>query len=79
MVGLAAGVGITAIVVLVYGGNAWGAPDLGLWSAAWRSARPALVTGLIGLVAAPLVSAAAACFPARSILRGSAIETLMAE
>jgi hypothetical protein len=32
-----------------------------------------------GLMAAPLISALAAYFPARSILRGSAIETLAAE
>ncbi|MBN1430692.1 MAG: hypothetical protein JXB07_20140 [Anaerolineae bacterium] len=78
-VGLAAGVGIILVIVLVYGGNAWGAPDLDLWDMAWRSVRPALTSGVIGLVAAPIISAAAATFPARSILRGSAIETLTVE
>ncbi|UCC63251.1 MAG: HAMP domain-containing protein, partial [Anaerolineae bacterium] len=74
--GLIAGAGIGAIFALAHGGNAWGYPEIGLWDAAWRSVRPALGNGLVGLVAAPLLSAAAALFPVRAILRGSAVETL---
>jgi class 3 adenylate cyclase len=74
--GLAAGLGLVVILATVYGGNAWGVPDLDLWAAAYRSVQPALATGLVGLVAAPLVCAAAAWLPAQTILRGSAIETM---
>ncbi len=74
--GLLVGVGVVAVIVVTYGGNSWGVPDLDLWGAAWRSVQPALVTGLVGLIAAPFICAGAAWLPARSILRGSAIETM---
>jgi putative ABC transport system permease protein len=77
--GLVVGVGVVAIIVVTYGGNSWGVPDLDLWGAAWRSVQPALVTGLVGLLVAPIISAGAAWLPTRSLLRGSAIETLEAE
>ncbi len=76
--GLLVGVGVVIIIVVTYGGNSWGVPDLDLWEAAWRSAQPALVNALIGLIAAPFLCAVAAWLPARSILRSSAIETLEA-
>ncbi|RLC62837.1 MAG: hypothetical protein DRI48_09115 [Chloroflexi bacterium] len=63
-------------VVVTYGGNSWGAPDLDLWGTAWRSAQPALVSGLFGLLAAPVICAGAAWLPVRAFLRGSAIETM---
>ena len=78
-VGLVAGLGFTVILATVYGGNSFGFTDLDLWGAALRSVQPALLTGGLGLVAAPLVCAGAAWGPARSILRGSAIETMEAE
>ena|GEM_PF-577537 len=74
--GLVAGAGIIVILVVVYGGNSWGVPDLDLWGAAYRSVQPALFNGLVGLIAAPFVCAGAAWLPVRSILRGSAIETM---
>jgi ABC-type lipoprotein release transport system permease subunit len=77
--GLAAGLGVTLILATVYGGNTWGVPDLDLWAAAGRSAQPALATGLLGLLAAPFVCATAAWLPARSILHGTAIESLQVE
>ena len=76
LVGLAAGVGITIIFAVAYGGRPWGLVDLDLWKAAWQSARGALTVGAFGLFAAPLISAGAAWLPARRVLRGSAIETL---
>ena len=76
LLGLVIGVGAVIIIVVTYGGNSWGVPDLDLWGAAWRSAQPALVNGLVGLVAAPLICAGAAWLPARAILRGNAIQTL---
>jgi putative ABC transport system permease protein len=75
--GLVGGVGVTVILAVVYGGNAWGYPDLDLWPAAGRSIQPALLNGLVGLAAAPFICAGAAWLPARSILRGSAVETLL--
>lgn len=59
------------VIVPVYGGNAWGA--------AWCSVQPALLNGMVGLVIAPIICAAAAYFPACSIVRGSAIDTLLPE
>ncbi|MCP4541956.1 MAG: FtsX-like permease family protein [Chloroflexi bacterium] len=78
-VGLVAGAGIVVIVCVVYGGNGWGIPNLDLWAAAGRSIQPALFNGLVGLIAAPFICAGAAWLPVRSLLRGSAIETLEAE
>ncbi len=74
--GLIAGAGVSAIFVLTHGGNNWGYPDIDLVQAAWRSLRPATLNGLIGLAAAPFLSAIAAWFPARAILRGATIETM---
>ncbi|MFZ5918686.1 MAG: FtsX-like permease family protein [Chloroflexota bacterium] len=77
--GLVAGAGVTVILVVTYGGNGWGVPDLDLWPAAWRSVQPVLLNGLLGLIAAPFVCAGAAWLPGRRILRGSAVETLEGE
>jgi len=64
--GLVIGVGIAVILPLTYGGNGFGLPDLNLWSAAAHTARPALLNGLLGLLAAPLICAAAAYSVVRS-------------
>ncbi len=77
--GLMAGAGITVILAVTYGGNAWGIPDLPLWPAAWRSVQPASLNGLVGLFSAPFICATAAWLPVRAILRGAAIETLQVE
>ena len=58
--GLVIGVGIAVILPLTYGGNGFGLPDLDLWGAAAQSAKPALLNGLVGLLAAPLICAGAA-------------------
>ena len=76
--GLVVGVGVVLVIVVTYGGNSWGVPDLDLWGAALRSAQPALATGLVGLIAAPFICAGAAWLPVWAILRGTAIETLEA-
>jgi ABC-type antimicrobial peptide transport system permease subunit len=76
LVGVIAGVGITAILAVTYGGSSWGIFDLDLWPAAWRSVQPALKNGLVGLMFAPLICAAAAWLPVRSLVRGSAMETM---
>ena len=74
--GLVAGAGVVVILAVTYGGNAWGVLNLDLWGAAWRSLQPALFNGLVGLLAAPLICAGAAWLPVRSLLCGSAIETM---
>ncbi len=73
--GLVAGVGATVILALVAGGNSFGV-QLPLWPSAWIAVRPALLNGLIGLIAAPLISAGAAWLPTRPLLRAAAVETL---
>ncbi len=74
--GLIAGLGLIFVFVAVNGGNVWGLSDLPLWPSAWTSIQPAILNGLVGLVAAPLICAGAAWLPAKAMLRGSAIETL---
>jgi putative ABC transport system permease protein len=76
VLGLIAGIGTTFIMATVYGGNAWGVPEMDLWSAGWYAVQPALVNGLIGLVAAPFICVGAAWLPARSILSRSIIDAL---
>ncbi|MCJ7624665.1 MAG: ABC transporter permease, partial [Anaerolineaceae bacterium] len=76
VLGLVAGSGVTIIIATVYGGNAWGYPQLDLWAAAWRSVQPAMFSGLVGVIAAPMISALAASFPIRSILQNSVVEIL---
>jgi putative ABC transport system permease protein len=73
--GLVAGAGVTVILALVAGGSSFGV-QLPLWPSAWTAVRPALLNGLIGLIAAPLISAGAAWLPTRPLLRAAAVETL---
>ncbi len=77
--GLVVGVGITVIFAVTYGGNAWGIKDLPPWPSAWEAVQPALLTGLLGLLVAPFISAGAAWFPVRAVLHGPAIETMQPE
>jgi putative ABC transport system permease protein len=79
IVGLLAGLGFTVIFVVTYGGNAWGNNNLALWPTALKSAQAAFWVGFVGIIAAPLISAAAAWLPARRILRQNPIETLALE
>jgi hypothetical protein len=41
--------------------------------------QPALLNGLVGLVAAPFICAGATWLPVRSVLSGTAVETLRVE
>jgi putative ABC transport system permease protein len=79
LLGLVAGLGLTVIYIVTNGGNLYGLSDLPLWSSAWKSIQPAILSGLIGVVAAPLICAGAAWLAARPLLRGAAIETLHPE
>ncbi len=70
--GFVAGVGFVLIFVVTYGGNSWGL-TFPLWSTALAATQPALFTGFIGLVAAPIISALAAWLPTRKILHGKIV------
>jgi hypothetical protein len=71
--------GSVVIIVTTFGGRSWGVSDLALWPAAGRALQPTLLNSLIGLLAAPLISALAARGPLRRLLRGSAVDTLSAD
>lgn len=73
--GLVAGLGAVMIFVVTYGGNSFGL-ELDLWPAAFRAVQSALLTGAVGLVASPLMAAAAAWLPARTLLRKNPVEAL---
>jgi ABC-type antimicrobial peptide transport system permease subunit len=74
--GLIAGAGLTVIVVMVRGVAGMGLTNVNLWTIMWNSVQPALITGIVGVIAAPFIAGAAAWIPARSVLRGTPIETL---
>jgi putative ABC transport system permease protein len=78
-VGLVASVGLTVIFATVYGGGSVGVENYQPWAAAFRTLPKVLPTSLMGVLASPLICALAAYFPANSILRGAAIETLRPE
>ncbi|MBN1964915.1 MAG: FtsX-like permease family protein [Anaerolineae bacterium] len=73
--GLVAGAGFVLIFVVTYGGNSWGI-TFDLWQAAFKSTGPAVINGLVGLIAAPVVAALAAWGPTRRLLREKPVETL---
>lgn len=77
--GLIAGVGLTAIFGLSFGGIPFGLMDLDLWNAIGRGIQPVLLSGLLGITITPLVSAGAAWLTSRSTLRDSAIQALQTE
>ncbi|MEJ2748647.1 MAG: FtsX-like permease family protein, partial [Anaerolineae bacterium] len=77
--GVVAGMGSVVIIVTTLGGSSWGVTDLDLWPAAGRALRPTISNGIVGILAAPLISAWVARWPIRSLLRGSAIATLNPE
>jgi class 3 adenylate cyclase len=76
ILGLVAGVGFSIILVLVYGGNSWGYPELEIWPTAWQVSLTTLQTAVFGLVVAPFIAAGAAWLPARNLTSGTPIETL---
>jgi hypothetical protein len=60
-IGFLTGLGAVVVIVTTYGFSSFGV-SLNLWAAAWASMQPALVIGVIGLIAAPAIAALAACF-----------------
>lgn len=78
-VGLVASVGLTIIFATVYGGSSVGVENYQPWAAAFRTLPKVWPTGLVGVLASPLICALAAYLPANAVLRGAAIETLNPE
>jgi putative ABC transport system permease protein len=77
--GLAAGVGLVVVFVAVNGGNMYGVSDLPLWSTTWKAVQPAIVNGVVGVAAAPLICAGAAWLPTRALARERVIEMIRTE
>jgi hypothetical protein len=75
--GLLAGAGIVVVLATVYGGNAMGVGSYEPWAAALRSLRAALQTGAVGLLAAPVVCAAAAWLASRATAAGTGSAALL--
>ncbi len=75
IIGFVAGAGAIVIFILTYGGNSFGL-DLDLWQAAGETLQGAILPGIVGLFAAPLISAIAAWLPARGILREQPVTML---
>jgi putative ABC transport system permease protein len=78
-VGALAGLGLVAIFILVNGGNMFGLSNLDLGDALRQSLPTAVLTAIVGLVAAPLVTVVAAYWPAAYSLQGTTINTLKPE
>jgi len=78
LLGLVAGLGLTVAAVLVFGGRAFGLPDLDLWAAAAEAALPALRNGIFGLLAAPAICALAAGTAARRLVPPAAVRMMVA-
>ncbi|MCJ7706216.1 MAG: ABC transporter permease, partial [Anaerolineales bacterium] len=78
LLGLVAGLGLTVTAVLVFGGRAFGLPDLDLRAAFAEAALPALRNGFLGLLAAPAICALAAGITARRVVRPTAMRMMVA-
>ena len=75
-VGLIAGLGMTVINAVTYGGLRFSIQDLDLWASAWKTVLIVLPAGLWGLLLTPIISAATAWFPARMTLREKPMDIL---
>lgn len=74
--GTLAGAGLVLVYGVTSGGAAFGYPDFPVWAAALSSVRPALMRGLAAVLAAPLLTAAAAWLPARRAVHETVLENL---
>lgn len=70
LVGTVAGSGLVMVYVVTSAGAAFGYPDFPAWPAALSSAEPAVLRGLLAMVAAPALTAFAAWLPTRRAVRG---------
>lgn len=74
-VGFAAGIGVVVIVVLTYGLTSFGV-ERDLYETAVACVESTLLTGIVGMLAAPLIAAAAAWLPARRVLQEKPVTSL---
>jgi cell division protein FtsX len=79
LLGTLIGIGMGAVYALSYGGVGWGLVDLPLWPAAGETVLPALRSGVIGFIAAPLLAAAAAYPAVRSLLKKGIVTMVAGE
>lgn len=77
VLGFVAGMGFILIFVLTYGTNSIGV-TVDLRAAALDAMQPALLPGLLGLMAAPAICALAAWLPIRRVLRQPPVDILAA-
>jgi putative ABC transport system permease protein len=79
LLGVFVGLGLTSILVLAGDHGGWGVREVPLWDLLRQVSRMSFLNGIVGMIAAPIISALAAWLPARAILRGTAIEALDAQ
>lgn len=75
--GLLAGLGMTVINAVSYGGLRFRIQDLDLWASAWTAVKLVFPAGLLGLAFTPILSIGTAWFPARYILRKKLVNILL--
>ncbi len=76
LLGLLTGAGVLLIYILIAGGNMFGFPDFPVAEAAWNTLEATLPSGIIALIAAPILTSLA-CLPAvRSIAKRDSLEAL---
>jgi hypothetical protein len=75
-IGIAAGIDFVIALVVAGGTARWGVRDMALWPTALNALRPALLNGIFGLIAAPVICALAAWLPVRAIMRAAPIRAL---
>lgn len=75
VVGFFGGLGLVVVMILTFGMNSLGL-QLDLWATVGLSLPPALLTGLAGLLAAPIIALLSAWLPARTILRADPVGLL---
>jgi ABC-type antimicrobial peptide transport system permease subunit len=76
LLGLLTGAGVLLIYIFIAGGNMFGFPDFPVAEAAWNTLEATLPSGIIALIAAPILTSLA-CLPAlRSIAKRGSLESL---
>jgi putative ABC transport system permease protein len=75
VMGVIAGLGVIAIIVLTYGLNSFGV-QADLWAVMLDSVNASWLVVLFGLLVAPLIAMVSAWLPARGILRETPVASL---
>ncbi|MGD8605032.1 MAG: FtsX-like permease family protein, partial [Anaerolineales bacterium] len=79
VLGAVAGLGFGPVFGLTYGGLSFGLDDLNLVATAGETLLPALASGWLGLLAAPILAAMAALPAARAVLKRPVVELLQVD